>query len=105
VGHPLEIKHYQEKWLQHKQRMDFFYVTQKDEYTQDDRGRDTATNFILRIKELETHLIFPEHDDDDDDDDDGENLFVNKFVRKRTYRALPRGRMESNCTAIIQLFS
>jgi len=61
----------------------------------------------LRIKEQETHLILPEHDDDDDDDDDDDkNLsFVNKFVRKRTYRALPGGRMERNCTTIIQLFS
>jgi hypothetical protein len=25
---------------------------------------------ILRIKEQETHLILPEHDDDDDDNDD-----------------------------------
>jgi len=35
----------------------------------DDRGRDGGTNFILRIKEQETHLIVHEHDDDDDDDD------------------------------------
>ena len=35
-----------------------------------DRGRDGGTNFILRIKEKETHLILPEHDDDDDYDDD-----------------------------------
>ena len=44
-----------------------------DEDTQDDRGRDGGTNFILRIKELETHLILHEHDDDDDDDDDDDN--------------------------------
>ena len=40
-----------------------------DEGTQDDRGRDGGTNFILRIKEQETHLTLHEHDDDDDDDD------------------------------------
>jgi len=33
----------------------------------DDRGRDRGTNFILRIKEQETHLTLHEHDDDDDD--------------------------------------
>ena len=35
--------------------------------TEDDRGRDGGTNFILRIKEQETHLTLQEHDDDDDD--------------------------------------
>ena len=45
----------------------------KDEGTQDNRGRDGGTNFILRIKEQETHLILYEHDDDDDDDDDDDN--------------------------------
>jgi len=29
-----------------------------------------VTNFILRIKEQETHLTLQEHNDDDDDDDD-----------------------------------
>ena len=46
-----------------------YNVNQKDEETQDDRGRDEGTNFILRIKEEETSLIIQEHDDDDDDDD------------------------------------
>ena len=71
-----EIKQYQEKWLQHIQRMDTnripkqaFNINQKDEGTQDDRGRDGGTNFILRIKEQETRLILREHDDDDDDDE------------------------------------
>ena len=41
-----------------------------EEGTQDDRGRDGGTNFILRIKEQETRLNLHEHDDDDDDDDD-----------------------------------
>ena len=31
----------------------------KDEETQDDRGRDGGTNFILRIKEQETCLTNP----------------------------------------------
>jgi hypothetical protein len=33
------------------------------------KGRDGRTNFILRIKEQETHLILHEHDDDDDDNE------------------------------------
>ena len=72
-----EIKQYQEKWLQHVQRTDTnripkqaLHYKQKDEGTQDDRGRDGGANFILRIKEQETCLILHEHHDDDDDDDD-----------------------------------
>ena len=72
-----EIKQYHEKWLQHVQRMDTnripnkrYNINQKDEGTEDDRGRDGGTNFILRIKEQEKHLILNEHDDDDNDDDD-----------------------------------
>jgi hypothetical protein len=42
-------------------------INQKDEGTQDDRGRDRRTNFILRIKEQETRLTLQEHDDDDDE--------------------------------------
>ena len=41
--------------------------------TEDDPGRDGGTNFVLRIKEQDTHLILHEHDDDDDDDI-GENI-------------------------------
>ena len=65
-----EIKQYQKKWLQHVQRMDTDYqnkhynINQQDEGTQDDRGRDGGTNFILRIKEQETRLTLQEHDDD-----------------------------------------
>jgi len=43
-------------------------MNQKDEGTQEDRGRDGGTNFILRIKEQETRLTLQEHDNDDDDD-------------------------------------
>ena len=53
-----ETKRYQEKWLQHVQRMDTNRLPKqalqykpKEEETQDDRGRDGGTNFILRIKE------------------------------------------------------
>jgi len=46
-----------------------YNINQKDEGTEDDRGRDRGTNFILRIKEKETRLILHEHDDDNDDDD------------------------------------
>ena len=71
------IKQYQEKWVQHIQRMDttgylnkHYNINQKDEDTQGDRGRDGGTNFILRIyKEQEPNLILPEHDDDDDDEE------------------------------------
>ena len=69
-----EIKQYQEKWLQQYQNKRY-NINQKDEGTEDDRGRDGRTNFILRIKEQETRLILHEHDDDynddNDDDDDG----------------------------------
>ena len=70
-----EIKQYQKKWLQHVQRTDTDYqnkhynINQKDEVTQDDRGRDGGTNVMLRIKEQETRLTLQERDDDDDDDD------------------------------------
>jgi len=46
-----------------------YNVNQNDEGTKDDWGRDGGTNFLLRIKEQETHLTLQEHDDDDDDDD------------------------------------
>ena len=73
-----EIKQYQEKWLQHVQRMDtnripkqaLHYKPKGRKETQDDRGKGGGTNFILRIKEQEKHIILHEHDDDDDDDDD-----------------------------------
>ena len=53
-----EIKQYQEKWLQHVQRMDTnrlpiqaLQYKPKGRRNMDDRGRDGGTNFILRIKE------------------------------------------------------
>jgi hypothetical protein len=42
-----------------------YNINQKDEGTQDDRGRDGGTNFILRMKEQETRLTLQEHDDDE----------------------------------------
>ena len=51
------------------------HINQKDEGTQDDRGRDGGTNFILKIKEQETRLTLQEHDDDDDDDDENATVF------------------------------
>ena len=59
-------------WLLHVQRMKtqteyqnkHYNINQKDVGTQDDRGRDGGTNFILRIKEQETRLNLQEHDDD-----------------------------------------
>jgi hypothetical protein len=40
-----------------------------DRGTENDRGRDGGTNFILRIREQETCLLLLEHADDDDDDE------------------------------------
>jgi len=57
-------------WTQTDYQNKHYNINRKDE------GRDGGTNFILRIKEQETHLTLQEHDDDeddcdDDDDDDG----------------------------------
>jgi len=67
-----EIKQYQEKWLQHVQRMDTNRIPKqalqykpKDEGKEDDRGRGGGTNFIFSIKEEETRLTLHEHDDDE----------------------------------------
>ena len=62
-------------------------INQKDEETQDDRGRDGGTNFILRIKEQETFLTLQEHYDDDDcynnvSNDDGLYQISLKSVKK-----------------------
>ena len=58
-----------------------YNINQKDEGTKDDRGRDGRTNFILRIKEQESHLILPAHDDDYDDDKSLDtNLLLSSFV-------------------------
>ena len=54
-------------WTQKDYQNKHYNINQKDEGTQDDRGRDGGTNFILRIKEQETRLTLQEHDDDDDD--------------------------------------
>ena len=57
-------------WTQTEYQNKHYNINQKDEGTQNDRGRDGGINFILRIKEQETRLTLQEHDDDDDDDDD-----------------------------------
>ena len=70
-----EIKQYQKKsgynmyrgWTQTDNQNKHYNINQKDEGTQDERGRDGGTNFILRIKEQETRLTLQEHDNDDDD--------------------------------------
>jgi len=54
------------RWTQTDYQNKHYNINQKDEGTLDDRGRDGGTNFILRIKEQETHLTLQEHDDDDD---------------------------------------
>jgi hypothetical protein len=62
-----EIKQYQEKWLQPVQRMDTNRIPKQAlQYKPNGRrniGRPRKRwrdNFILRIKEQETHLIFHE---------------------------------------------
>ena len=77
-----EIKRYQEKWLQHVQRWTqteykkkHYNISQKDEGTLDDRGRDGGSNFIVRIKEQETSPALLEHDDDYDYDDDDDVIY------------------------------
>jgi hypothetical protein len=51
------------EWAQIEYQNKRYIIKQKDEGTED-RGRDGGTNFILRIKEQETHLILHKHDDD-----------------------------------------
>ena len=47
-----EIKQYQEKWLQHVQRMDINRLPKQAlQYRPKDQGRGGGTNFILRIRE------------------------------------------------------
>ena len=59
-------------WTQIDYQNKQYNIILSDEGTQDDRGRDGGTNYILRIKEQETRLNIHEHDDDDDDDNDDE---------------------------------
>ena len=54
-------------WTQTEYQNKRYNINKRDEGTQDDRGRDGWSNFILRIKEQESNLILHEHDDDDDD--------------------------------------
>ena len=55
-------------WTQTDYQNKHYNINQKDERTQDERGRDGGTNVILRIKEQETRVTLQEHDDDDDDE-------------------------------------
>ena len=55
-------------WTQTDYQNKHYNINQKDEETQDDRGRDRGIDFILRIKKQETCLTLQEHYDDDDDD-------------------------------------
>ena len=76
-----EIKQYQEKWLQHVQRMDTNSLPKKA-LQYEPKGRKNVgrqrkrwrDQLHLEIKEQETRLNLHEHDDDDDDDDD-DDLF------------------------------
>jgi len=49
-------------WTQTDYQNKLYSIKQKDEGTEDDRGKDGGTNFILRIKEQETRLTLQEHD-------------------------------------------
>jgi hypothetical protein len=60
-------------WTQTEYQNKRYNINQKDEGTQNDRGRDGGTNFIFTVKEHETRQIL--HDDDDDDE-----LFPPKIV-------------------------
>ena len=51
-------------WTQTDYQNKHYNINKNDEGTQDDRGRDGGTNFILRIKEQEKRLTLQEHDDD-----------------------------------------
>jgi len=48
-------------WTQRDYQNKYYDISQKDEETLDDRGRDGGTNFILRIKEHETRLTLQEN--------------------------------------------
>ena len=63
-------------WTQIEYQNKHYNINQEDEGTQDDRGREGGTNFILRIREQETRLTLQEHDDDGDDDDDDDDDFT-----------------------------
>jgi hypothetical protein len=52
-------------WIQTDYLNKHYNINQKDEGTEDDRGRDGGTNCILRIKEQETRLTLQGHDDDE----------------------------------------
>jgi hypothetical protein len=61
----LEIKQYQQEWLQHVERMDTDRIPKqalkyrpKGREAQDAQGKDRRTNFILRDKEQALPLIF-----------------------------------------------
>ena len=60
-------------WTQTDYQNKHYNINQKDEGTQDDQGRDGGTNFIFRVKEVETRLNVHEHDDDNDDDVDDDD--------------------------------
>ena len=75
-------------WTQIDYQNKHYNINQKEEGTQDDRGRDGGTNFILRIREQETRQTIHEYDDDDDDDDDSKQAYVTASSRKVQRRAL-----------------
>ena len=58
-------------WTQTDYQSKHYNINQKDEGTQDDRGRDGGTKFIFRTDKQETRPTLQEHDDDED-----ENSFI-----------------------------
>jgi hypothetical protein len=90
------IKQYQEKWLQHVQRMDtnripkqaLQYKPKGRRHIGRPRKRWRDHNFILRIKEQESNVILPEHDDDDDDRMSCKGLVALRFNPLKTKHIL-----------------
>jgi len=81
-------------WTQTDYQNKHYNIKQKDEGTQDDRGRDGGTNFVLRIKKHKTRLTLQELDDDDDDNDDiprssdvdnVSNIYIKHYKRHFTF--------------------
>jgi hypothetical protein len=103
-----EIKQYQQKRLQHVQRMDTNRLPEQALHyrpTWDDRGRDGRTKFTLRIKEQAARLTLHVHDDDDDVNNNNNNnnnnlptVYVN-FPCKR-YASVCIRLFEGSCTTL-----
>ena len=68
-------------WTQTDYQNKHYNINQKDEGTQDDRGRDEGTDFILRIKKQEICLTLLEHDDGETNLHLKYIAYITKFVQ------------------------